>query len=270
MPASDKQLAANRANAAHSTGPRTPEAKDRSKMNAVTHGLRAQTAVLPGEDASQLEELSAELMRQLRPTGIVQRLLAERVVSLAWKLRRVARAEAVVAEQMEQEKLRDWRNAKKMHRLTHYEAPAYGPKPVPRDAATLLAESFEATETGGRSEGRLLRLSQYELKLESSLRAAVRDLLKLQKQQVVEEEAAEVEAEAPPAPAEPNEPGAGPPAAATGNVDAASVAEFAGERTNPIPQAPDSAEVVGITTVTAESSSPAPGTFASPPPGPRP
>ena len=103
MPASDKRVAANRANAARSTGPRTPEGKEKSKFNAVRHGLTAQASVLPGEDPDQLEALSKDLMRQLEPRGMVQRLMAERIVSLAWKLRRVARAEEAVAREMEEE-----------------------------------------------------------------------------------------------------------------------------------------------------------------------
>ena len=40
----------NRANSAHSTGPRTEAGKQRSSLNALRHGLTARTAVLPTED----------------------------------------------------------------------------------------------------------------------------------------------------------------------------------------------------------------------------
>ena len=107
MAASEKRAAANRANATRSTGPKTPEGKEKSRMNAVRHGLTAQSSVLPGEDPEQLEALSNSLTKQLKPRGVVQRIIAERIVSLAWKLRRVARAEEAVARAMEEEALAD-------------------------------------------------------------------------------------------------------------------------------------------------------------------
>ena len=41
----------SRRNARKSTGPKTPEGKNRSKFNAMKHGMDAKTPVLPGEDA---------------------------------------------------------------------------------------------------------------------------------------------------------------------------------------------------------------------------
>ena len=49
---SQRQTEANQRNAKKSTGPRTAEGKERSRHNAVTHGLTAESTILPGEDAS--------------------------------------------------------------------------------------------------------------------------------------------------------------------------------------------------------------------------
>ncbi len=47
---SDKQLAANRANAEKSTGPRTVEGKNRSRLNALRHNLTGQVTTLTDPD----------------------------------------------------------------------------------------------------------------------------------------------------------------------------------------------------------------------------
>ena len=51
MTVSAAKLEANRRNAMQSCGPRTQSGKDRSKLNAVKHGMRAATLVLLDEDA---------------------------------------------------------------------------------------------------------------------------------------------------------------------------------------------------------------------------
>ena len=185
-PVSEKRAQASRLNGAKSSGPKTPEGKARSAMNAVRHGLTAQSAVLPGEDPAELGELSRGLLAQLRPADPLQRVLAERVVALTWKLRRVAAAEARAAEEMDERALRSWEGDRRLHREMPALMPEAGPRPVPRDGATLLAESFR--EMGFNSEravdGRLLRITQYELKLDAALRAAVRELRALKKEEL--------------------------------------------------------------------------------------
>lgn len=52
-----KQIAANRRNAKKSTGPRTPAGKSNVRLNALKHGLTAQSVVLPFEDADAYEAL---------------------------------------------------------------------------------------------------------------------------------------------------------------------------------------------------------------------
>jgi len=78
-----KKRAANRANAAKSTGPGTPEGKQRSSRNAVTHGLFSRAAVLPGEDVAELERLRRGMMGRLRPRDELEQMLADRAVSEA-------------------------------------------------------------------------------------------------------------------------------------------------------------------------------------------
>jgi hypothetical protein len=83
-----KKTAANRKNALQSTGPRTWAGKAVAKMNALSHGLRAQAPVVPGETLEEWEAFRAGVVAALAPVGTLEVELAERVASLAWQLRR--------------------------------------------------------------------------------------------------------------------------------------------------------------------------------------
>ena len=60
-PASPRRLAANRANAAKSTGPRTPEGKARSSQNARKHQFTGSTFAVV-----RLEDLQFDRLKALR------------------------------------------------------------------------------------------------------------------------------------------------------------------------------------------------------------
>ncbi len=89
--ATKAQVAANRRNAEKSTGPRTAEGKAAVAQNAVKHGLSGRLDVIQGEDPAEFDRHREALLAELKPRGVVESLLAERAVSLSWRLKRVDR-----------------------------------------------------------------------------------------------------------------------------------------------------------------------------------
>jgi hypothetical protein len=65
----------------------------RVSLNALTHGMTAHACVLPFENADHFEKFAAALRADLEPVGFLQTLMAERLIELAWKLRRAAKAQ---------------------------------------------------------------------------------------------------------------------------------------------------------------------------------
>ncbi len=86
MPLSQAQLAIQRANAAKSTGPRTPEGKARSSQNARRHGVTAQTTVMTEEDRLKHDEFCNNMITTLAPVGDLELYLASSVAEEAWRL----------------------------------------------------------------------------------------------------------------------------------------------------------------------------------------
>lgn len=98
---SEKQLLANRQNALRSTGPRTAEGRAVSSRNAVRHGLRAENTVIAGEDPDEFNQFRQLLLDDLAPEGLMELLLADRIVAGFWKLRRAGQMETGFFEQVE-------------------------------------------------------------------------------------------------------------------------------------------------------------------------
>lgn len=91
---SPAQLKANRANARRSTGPRTAEGKARSRMNALRHGLYADSDILPGEDASRFDALLDGLVAEFRPRDRDATRLVGHMAAIWWRLERLKGVEA--------------------------------------------------------------------------------------------------------------------------------------------------------------------------------
>ena len=93
-----KQIAANRRNALKSTGPVTPEGKDRSRCNAVRHGLTAETVIATIEDAEDYQAFEATVIADYDAESAVERELVLRLASVLWRLRRATGIETAIFE----------------------------------------------------------------------------------------------------------------------------------------------------------------------------
>src|SRR5256885_15587050 len=89
-----KQIEANRRNAVLSTGPKTPEGKAAVRLNALRHGLRARTVVLPGEKSEAFQQLCDDLEAEWQPQTPTEQLYVEQMAVSQWKLRRMDIGEA--------------------------------------------------------------------------------------------------------------------------------------------------------------------------------
>lgn len=90
------QRKANQRNAQKSTGPKTAEGKAIAARNATRHGLLAQSLVLDTEDAHLFADRRDAMRAHLAPVGEMEEVLVERIVTCAWRLRRLEHIEASV------------------------------------------------------------------------------------------------------------------------------------------------------------------------------
>ena len=102
MTTSLKQMEANRRNALKSTGPVTPEGKQRSRCNAVRHGLTAETVIGDLEDPEDYcafeEVVTADYDTQSAVERELVLVLVLRLASILWRLRRATGIETSLFE----------------------------------------------------------------------------------------------------------------------------------------------------------------------------
>ena len=196
---SERQKAANQANALHSTGPKTSEGKAVVRFNAFRHGLLAQDAVLPGEDEHAFEELGNRVRAELSPVGPIQEFLVDRVVDAMWRLRRWVRADTALLHS----RMQGLKAGRLANKVRSYEKDIpqlfYSPPPPPTitdEAAhaealealgharyeqdrdeVLLGCAFDADAKAGDTFGKLAR---YQRSLERSLLRNLNELRQMQ------------------------------------------------------------------------------------------
>ena len=88
------QIDANRINALSSTGPASPEAKSKTRLNAMRDGITGQVTTLSEEDRPVFEALKAELIADLAPKTVMELKLASSIAWDTWRLDRLRAVEA--------------------------------------------------------------------------------------------------------------------------------------------------------------------------------
>jgi hypothetical protein len=83
--ATDQQIAANRLNAQLSSGPKSPEGRKRSSMNALRHGLTGQVTTMTDEDRTAHDNFTKTLIHDLAPKGAMETQLAQRIATDSWR-----------------------------------------------------------------------------------------------------------------------------------------------------------------------------------------
>jgi hypothetical protein len=83
----------NRANAQHSTGPKTAEGKKHSSLNALRHGLTGQIVVMPTEDLAAYQLHLKSFTDEYHPEGATEANLVQALADTSWRLNRVAALE---------------------------------------------------------------------------------------------------------------------------------------------------------------------------------
>jgi hypothetical protein len=141
-----RQIAANRRNASKSTGPTTDEGKQRSRCNAVRHGLTAETVVGALEDAEDYRAFEAAITADYDAQSAVERELVLRLASLLWRLRRATTMETGLFE-IQADHLSELRKEGPLHSASRQIVYAMFGQPNSVDAESESSLSVRSSET---------------------------------------------------------------------------------------------------------------------------
>jgi hypothetical protein len=169
--ATEKQINANRLNAQKSTGPKTAEGKVAVAQNAVKHGLFAHDNVIQCENQADFDRFREELIAGLAPVGGVETMMAERIVSLSWRLKRVERMNYEVIDVMIA-KIETNSSESRWRQEAGLLDPENGKSEL--GLGWAIIKDFSGSNV-------LERLLMYEKRIESSLYKAMNELQKLKR-----------------------------------------------------------------------------------------
>jgi hypothetical protein len=86
--ATHRQIPVNTRNAQYRSGLKNDEGKRKSRMNALKHGMSANTVVLPYEDEVEYHELRAQLVESYAPANNQELMLVDQIAASYWRTMR--------------------------------------------------------------------------------------------------------------------------------------------------------------------------------------
>jgi hypothetical protein len=174
--ATTAQIFANRLNSKQSTGPQTAEGKAVVSKNAVKHGLFAAEAVITGENPAEYEAYHDQFLAEWKPVGMTETMLAERIVSLAWRLQRVERMQNQAIDHLIEHQITDPKARRK--RECYYLNQGIRPGDPRFDLDRL---PLGRIATSDWSNGMVLdRMMMYERRIENSVIKMMKELKRFQ------------------------------------------------------------------------------------------
>jgi hypothetical protein len=166
-----RQRAANAANAQHSTGPQSQDAKAAVRFNATKYGLTSKLVVIPGEDPEAFDSLKADLTTSYHPANLAEQFLVEQIAENLWRLLRARGIETATF----QANMAPLENSNRIFNQRCPERP-------PADGTIAAAQCFnENAKTFDN-------LRRYETAIERAYYRAIDHLVKLQKERRATEE----------------------------------------------------------------------------------
>jgi len=97
MATSEKQIKANRKNGLKG-GVKTSKGKEKSKYNALKHGLLARHVVVETTEKREYLKFCSNIHEELDPKSTMENFLVERIITIMWRLRKCVQVERHVME----------------------------------------------------------------------------------------------------------------------------------------------------------------------------
>ena len=139
-------------------GPKTPEAKEKTRLNAYRHGLTGKTLIIAEEDSKRYALFSTNFLAKLAPVGEDELFLANAAVNQAWRLQTIPT------------------HCQNIIMLGHFDGTQ---KLFHSDHPEIQATVIEAASVAKRAET-LERLSLYEQRIQKSFERYIAQLKQAQ------------------------------------------------------------------------------------------